>query len=187
MKRKTSKKSKVTKKVTSKVTSIKAGKVNKTRVKVKKTTRKVTSKVTSKVTKKTTKKKDGKGLLKDILKRGARKPKQTRKKGKKVEEPEVVYVAPKSYKIVGYCPKCDMFISTKDFESKMIFSCVRCGIRKHKKYLLNDQQRLAKAEKISKKQYLSDAEADNKHIEKSNLNNVANLPNISVMGGVQEQ
>jgi len=137
----------------------------------------------SKPTKKKAKKKDGKELLKgifqDILKRGTsktRKPKKTGiKKAKKVEEPEEVYVAPKSYKIVGCCPKCNMFVSTKDFESKMIFSCVRCGTRKHKKYIIalesesksKSESKSVKKYKKSKKKYLQEARTNNSHMEKT--------------------
>jgi hypothetical protein len=116
------------------------------------------------------------------------KKKKTVKPGPKVAaEEEEDYKPPRSFKIVGYCPKCDMFLSTKDFASKMIFVCVKCGLRKHKKYLKPESKRQLKKQVMSKKQYLREAASksklDNLNIKSSNLND---LPDVSTMGNVQK-
>lgn len=41
------------------------------------------------------------------------------------------YVAPKSYKFLGYCPgKCDAMINKSDLVSKRVYVCWKCGKRK---------------------------------------------------------
>jgi hypothetical protein len=82
------------------------------------------------------------------------------------------YEPPKTFKVLGYCPKCDMVLMENDFVSKMIFECP-CGCRKHKKYLRLESKRELKRQKqkaISKKQYLREASSvdynANTHVQK---------------------
>jgi hypothetical protein len=167
------KKVKKTRKVTKKVTSKKAVKAKKTKAKAKKPTKKVTSKVTKKTVKKSTKK-------------VPQKKKIIQKTPKVVVDDEPDYIPPKTYKIVGYCPRCDMFLSTKDFASKMIFVCVKCGLRKHKKYLKTESERKRKQQKaISKRQYLKEAASASKHAPAVD-HHVSNLPDVSIMGDVKD-
>ena len=95
------------------------------------------------------------------------------------------YVEPVNQKFVGYCPKCDMFLSTKDFASKMIFVCVKCGLRKHKRYLKPESKRQLKTKVVSKKQYLRDAALKTKSLDVKS-SNLSNLPDVSTMGDVQK-
>ncbi len=106
------------------------------------------------------------------------KRKKMMKKKKKEVEPEVIYIPPKSYKIIGYCPKCGMILSKKDFISKMIFVCP-CGVRKHKRFLKKESSNV----KISsKKEYLKDAKSNSKQMEthhKDQLETIVDLSNLS--------
>ena len=73
--------------------------------------------------------------------------------GFRLDEPEG-YKQPKNHKFIGYCPECDLFLTTKDLISKMVFKCP-CGLRKHKKYIKSESDRVKQLEKVSsKKEYL---------------------------------
>ena len=101
------------------------------------------------------------------------------------------YVQPKTHKITGYCPKCDLPIMSNDFVSKLIFECP-CGVRKHKKYLKEKSARVIEQEKedarISKTEYLKEAASRNKELEKyhGSTHLMSDIPDISIMSEVKE-
>ena len=115
-----------------------------------------------------------------------KKPKKVKKPVKKYNNNKVEiapdeYKPPKTYKILGYCPACDMVLSKKDFVSKMIFECP-CGCRKHKKYLKAETKRMKQREALSKAQYLKDAAAVTKNAASIDHHS-SNLPDISGITG----
>jgi len=181
-------KKKVTKKKVAKKKVAKKAKVVKKVTKKPKNTKKKTVK---KVTKKKAVKKKVKKTVKKVVK--------VKKKWSSLKEEILAddYKPPKTYKVIGYCPKCDIVLMKKDFISKMIFQCP-CGCRKHKKYLRNESLRSKKlkiaAEKearVSKKAYLKEAVSNHKHAESyHNLDHhISNLPNVSTvndMGDVND-
>ena len=102
------------------------------------------------------------------------------------------YVQPKTYKIAGFCPKCDLCIMPSDFVSKLIFECP-CGTRKHKKYLKKKSARVIKqqgeAARISKKEYLKDASSKIKDLEMhhKSTHHISDVPiDVSIMSGVKD-
>ena len=100
--------------------------------------------------------------------------------GAEPDDPD--YVQPKTHKILGYCPKCDLALMKNDFVSKMIFECP-CGCRKHSKYMLVESKREKKRRKISKAQYLKETKSIRKG-EPASGHHVSNLPDISLMNKV---
>ena len=68
--------------------------------------------------------------------------------GHRIEEPEG-YILPKKQKFIGYCPVCELSLTGKDMVSDNRFECP-CGIRKHKKHLKFE---LNKVKVSSKKEY----------------------------------
>ena len=60
---------------------------------------------------------------------------------------------PKSYKFLGYCPKCNFIISKKELVLKTIFLCESCGKRATVKKLRRESKASGDVPK-SKKEYL---------------------------------
>jgi len=69
------------------------------------------------------------------VKRKHGRPKGSKNKVKKVEEKPLSNAPPKSYKFLGYCPKCFCIITSNDLETKFIYKCVRCANRDRVKSL----------------------------------------------------
>ena len=93
--------------------------------------------------------------------KGSKNKKSKKKVLKKIEDIEE-YKVPKSYKFLGYCPKCKGMISERDLESRFIFICP-CGCRKRTKYL---RKAIRGKEKVSsKEEYLKNAIKKSKQIE----------------------
>lgn len=127
-----------------------------------------------------------KKVKKKVVKEKAASTVKAKAKKIKVVDIEVDdYKPPRTYKIVGYCPKCDIMLSKKDFVSKMIFECP-CGCRKHKKYLrlISKRDRKRKvSQAISKNQYLKEAKSV-KYAAPDH--HASNLPDVSSVVNVQE-
>lgn len=123
-------------------------------------------------------------VSKDIKKYSKKKKVNTYKSVSKYNDLPEDYIPPKNQKFAGYCPKCDMCLTTNDFVSKMVFQCP-CGVRKHKKYLKSKSKRQRDIDKVSKQEYLRDAQLKVKHLEsaKGILNA---LPDVKVMGKIEE-
>jgi hypothetical protein len=60
-----------------------------------------------------------------------KKPKWKMKSSKDMKDVDPNYVPPKSYKVLGYCPRksCHLCINTSDLVTKFIFVCPKCGKR----------------------------------------------------------
>jgi len=157
--KKTQRKNKLHATQTRKKIAKKAKKVKKTKKAVKKIAKKP-SKKPAKVAKSAVKAKRGrpKGsknkivkIVKIVKKKIGKKGRPKIKKISKIEEPE--YIPPKSYKFLGYCPKCKVMIGTHDLISKFIFECP-CGCRKRVKFLKPETR---PTPVISKRDYLKAA------------------------------
>jgi len=95
------------------------------------------------------------------------------------------YVEPVNQKFVGYCPKCDMCLTTKDI-SKGIYECVGCGSKRNKKYLKKESKAQIEKEKISKAQYLKETATLIKQKKSESDVHISDLPDISIMNDVKD-
>ena len=129
-----------------------------------------TRKSKTKKTKKTKKPKKGKKKLGRPKGSKNKKPKKTQKrkltkstkkikKIKKIKKKELLgedgkpYKPPRSYKMLGYCPKCKGMISTKDLISKYIYVCASCN-KRARTNTIRKTQRSTQEKPKSKKEYI---------------------------------
>jgi len=95
------------------------------------------------------------------------------------------YVEPKSQKFAGYCPKCDMCLTTKDV-SKGIYECVGCGSKRNKKFLLKESKAQSEKEMLTKKQYLRETAALTRQKKTGSDHHISDLPDVSIMNKVKD-
>jgi len=87
----------------------------------------------------------------NIVKRGPGRPKALRKLSTECDN----YLAPKSFKFIGYCNKCNTIISSNDLESKFIWICPCCN-KRARTSKLKEVSKIQPIEVMSQRQYLKE-------------------------------